>query len=193
MRSMAMASGGDRGAAAMGVWGSLPGPGTLRSKVLGMGMRSMAMASGGDRGAAAMGVWGSLPGPGTLRSKVLGDSSAQQSWQERAMPAMTLHWSAKDAKNAKEEEKASGLKPELLFAPFASFADDCSLRCLLKPTSQRTVAPGRALGSAVTRVRSAPPSPADRIMPSDRPKRILRGARLAMKTTFCPIRRSGSG
>ena len=57
---------------------------------------------------------------------------------------------------------------------------------------QRTVAPGLAPWSASSRNRSLPPSPAERIMPSDRPKRILRGARLAMNTTLRPTSFSGS-
>lgn len=62
----------------------------------------------------------------------------------------------------------------------------------LGSSSQRTVAPGFAPWSASSRNRSLPPSPADRIMPSDRPKRILRGARLAMNTTLRPSSLSGS-
>ena len=68
-------SGGDSCAARMGVKRSMPGPGTLHSKILGIVPRSNATAPlvrGRSAPQARMGVWRSMPGPGTLRSKVLG-------------------------------------------------------------------------------------------------------------------------
>src|SRR5262249_32600591 len=52
--------------------------------------------------------------------------------------------------------------------------------------------PALAPASASSRNKSSPPEPADRIMPSDTPKRILRGARLAINTTLRPTSFSGS-
>ena len=51
--------------------------------------------------------------------------------------------------------------------------------------------PGSAPASTPRRCRPAPSFPAERIIPSLTPKRILRGARLAMNTTLRP--RSDSG
>ena len=61
-----------------------------------------------------------------------------------------------------------------------------------RSAGQRTGAPGLAPWSASSRKRSLPPSPAERIIPSDSPKRIFRGARLAMNTTLRPTSFSGS-
>ena len=57
---------------------------------------------------------------------------------------------------------------------------------------QRTGMPGSAPASASSSANAPPSKPADRIMPSLIPKRILRGARLAMKTTLRPTSLSGS-
>ena len=57
---------------------------------------------------------------------------------------------------------------------------------------QRTGIPGSAATSASSSARLPPSNPADRIIPSLVPKRILRGARLAMKTTLRPTSVSGS-
>ena len=77
--------------------------------------------------------------------------------------------------------------------------DDVTVEVLGRPVDaahgrrgQRTVAPGGAPASTSSRNRSAPPLPADRIIPSETPKRILRGARLATNTTLRPISASGS-
>ncbi len=51
--------------------------------------------------------------------------------------------------------------------------------------------PGIAPASTSSRCKPAPSFPADRIIPSLMPKRILRGARLAMNTTLRPTRDSG--
>src|SRR5699024_75509 len=58
---------------------------------------------------------------------------------------------------------------------------------------QPTALPGAMAVSTSTTARSVPPLPADKIMPSDRPKRILRAGRLATKTTCRSTRVSGSG
>ena len=52
--------------------------------------------------------------------------------------------------------------------------------------------PGCAPASASSSASAPPSKPADRIIPSLRPKRILRGARLAMNTTLRPMSFSGS-
>ena len=57
---------------------------------------------------------------------------------------------------------------------------------------QRTGMPGSAAGSASSSARRPASKPADRIIPSLTPKRILRGARLAMNTTLRPTSVSGS-
>lgn len=57
---------------------------------------------------------------------------------------------------------------------------------------QRTGIPGSAVSSASSSAKAPPSKPADRIMPSLVPKRILRGARLAMNTTLRPTSFSGS-
>src|SRR5687768_4843666 len=58
--------------------------------------------------------------------------------------------------------------------------------------NQRTGIPGSAVPSASSSAKAPPSKPADRIMPSLVPKRILRGARLAMNTTLRPTSFSGS-
>lgn len=63
---------------------------------------------------------------------------------------------------------------------------------LCHPRNQRTGIPAAAPSSASNRARPPPSKPAERIMPSLMPKRILRGARLAMKTTLRPTSFSGS-
>jgi hypothetical protein len=55
-----------------------------------------------------------------------------------------------------------------------------------------TGAPGCAPLSTSSKCRPLPSKPADRIMPSLTPKRILRGARLAMNTTLRPTNFPGS-
>lgn len=57
--------------------------------------------------------------------------------------------------------------------------------------SQRTGMPGSAPLSASSNASAPPSKPAERIMPSLTPKRIFRGARLAMKTTLRPTSVSG--
>jgi len=52
--------------------------------------------------------------------------------------------------------------------------------------------PGSAPASGLRIKRSLPPGPAARTMPSERPKRILRGARLATMTVYRPTSSAGS-
>src|SRR5579885_711343 len=59
--------------------------------------------------------------------------------------------------------------------------------------SHFTGIPGCAPSSTPSRNNWSPPAPAERIMPSLMPKRILRGARLAMNTTCRPTSSAGSG
>ncbi len=54
-----------------------------------------------------------------------------------------------------------------------------------------TFIPGIAPSSGLKIYRSLPPGPAARTMPSETPKRILRGARLATITVYLPSRSSG--
>src|SRR5690606_36216791 len=61
-----------------------------------------------------------------------------------------------------------------------------------RAVDQRTGMPGWALLSASSRASWPASNPADRIIPSLIPKRILRGARLAMNTTLRPTSAAGS-
>src|SRR5699024_137340 len=58
-------------------------------------------------------------------------------------------------------------------------------------TYQRTSIPGSAPLSGLSRKMSWPPGPAARIIPSEMPNFILRGARLATTTTSLPSSSSG--
>ena len=90
---------------------------------------------------------------------------------------------------AREPSMPARTKLSTRLAPIAS-----SRRSAMLPSRRGyfTFMPGSAPLSGATRKMSLPPGPAASTMPSDTPKRILRGARLATTTTWRPTSCAGS-
>lgn len=85
---------------------------------------------------------------------------------------------------------ALGLRQEAVETVGKGKVHDVRIRIRIR--NQRTGIPGSAVSSASSNAKAPPSKPADRIMPSLVPKRILRGARLAMNTTLRPTSFPGS-
>ena len=62
----------------------------------------------------------------------------------------------------------------------------------VSPRAYLTCMPGSAPLSGASRKMSVPPGPAASTMPSEVPKRILRGARFATTTVSRPMRSAGA-
>jgi len=105
-------------------------------------------------------------------------------WQCIFQPCVKLYWvfPAQDLPDGIPDER---LQVEVIHELFINIIHDGSLRSYL------TLMPGSAPSSGFKRRISFPPGPAARTIPSDSPKRIFLGARLATITVNLPSRSSG--